>query len=61
MDITKDEALVGKIKVVVDLQSPVSSSILTTSHKMKPSVPKLNTLRKTKLSVPKLNISRKMT
>ena len=57
----KDEALVGKIAVVVDLEIPVSSSILTTSRKMKPSIPKLNTSSKMKLSVPKLNISRKMT
>ena len=57
----KDEALVGKIEVVVDLERPVSSSILTTSRKIKPSVSKWNTSRKMKLSVPKLKTSRKMT
>ena len=60
-DFTKDQALVGKIKVVVDLQRPVSSSILTTSSKIKPSVSKWNTSCKMKLSVPKLKTSWKMT
>ena len=56
----KDEALVGKIEVVVDLERPVSSSILTTSRKMKSSISKLKTSHKMKLLVSKLKTSRKI-
>ena len=56
----KDEALIGKIKVVVDLQRLVNFSILMTSRKMKPSVSKLKTSRKMKLLVSKLKTSRKI-